>query len=149
MLVRKFSLRKTVGLFTKEQILTLSWFESLILPFVNAKFFQIKLSNQAFETRKKRAFWIVIRQESMILPFVNAKLFRNVIRACAFWKYALKPCMGPGNFSFVLRGLHIQFFEKISGAAFWTFGGYFFHFRGLLFSGATFFYFGGYFSTYY
>ena len=25
---------------------------------------------------------------------VNAKLFRNVIHACAFWKCALKPCMG-------------------------------------------------------
>ena len=46
--------------------------------------------NQAFEmrfeTRKKRAFWIVIRLESLILGHVNAKLFRNVIRACAFKK---------------------------------------------------------------
>ena len=30
--------------------------------------------------------------ESLILGHVNAKLFRNVIRACAFWKCALKPC---------------------------------------------------------
>ena len=41
----------------------------------------------------KNAFWIVIRVESLILGHVNAKLFRNVIRACAFWKCALKPCM--------------------------------------------------------
>ena len=50
------------------------------------------VSNQAFEThfetRKKRAFWIVIRLESLILGHVNAKLFRNVIRACAFLKCA-------------------------------------------------------------
>ena len=38
-------------------------------------------------------FWIVIRVESLILGHVNAKLLRNVIRACAFWKCALKPCM--------------------------------------------------------
>ena len=44
------------------------------------------VSNQAFETRKKRAFWIVICLESLILGHVNAKLFRNVIRACAFKK---------------------------------------------------------------
>ena len=47
---------------------------------------QLALSNQAF--------WIVIRLECLILPFVNAKLFQNVIHACAFWKCALKPCMG-------------------------------------------------------
>ena len=46
----------------------------------------------AFWNAKKRAFWIVIRLESLILGHVNAKLFRNVIRACAFWKCALKPC---------------------------------------------------------
>ena len=47
------NLQITMGLFTKEWItfrkpfrnviLTLSWFESLILPFVNAKLFQIRL----------------------------------------------------------------------------------------------------------
>ena len=47
-----------------------------------------------FKTQQKRAFWIVLRVESLILGHVNAKLFRNVIRACAFWKCALKPCMG-------------------------------------------------------
>ena len=31
----------------------LSWFESLILPFVNAKLFQIRLLKRAFEMRKK------------------------------------------------------------------------------------------------
>ena len=35
----------------------------------------------------------MIRLESLILGHVNAKLFRNVIRACAFWKCALKPCI--------------------------------------------------------
>ena len=61
-----------------------SWLESLILAHVNKK----AVSNQAFgtrfETRKKGAFWIVIRLESLILVHVNAKLFRNVIRACAY-----------------------------------------------------------------
>ena len=49
---------------------------------------QKAVSNQAFgthfETRQKRAFWIVIRLESLILVHVNAKLFQNVIHACAF-----------------------------------------------------------------
>ena len=71
----------------------LSWFESLILPFVNAKLFQIRLLKRILK-HGKRAFWIVIRVESLILGHVNARLFRNVIRACAFWKCALKPCMG-------------------------------------------------------
>ena len=48
----------------------------------------------AFWNAKKGAFWIVIRLESLILGHVNAKLFWNVIRACAFWKCALKPRMG-------------------------------------------------------
>ena len=61
-----------MGLFTKERIvfrkpfriviLTLSWFESLILPFVNAKLFQIRLLK-----REKKVFWIVIHLESLIL----------------------------------------------------------------------------------
>ena len=68
----------------------LSWFESLILALVNAKLFQIRL----LKREKRRAFWIVIRVESLILGHLNAKLFRNVIRACAFWKCTLKPCMG-------------------------------------------------------
>ena len=57
-----------------------------------------------FETRKKRAFWIVIRLESLILGHVNAKLFRNVIHACAFKKMcaeAMHKCMG----SISARGL--------------------------------------------
>ena len=53
----------------------LSWFESLILAFVNAKLFQIRLLK-----REKGVFWIVIRIESLILGHVNAKLFQNVIR---------------------------------------------------------------------
>ena len=55
------------------------------------------ISNQAFETRfwhaKKGFFWIVIRLESLILGHVNTKLFRNMIRACAFKKCRLKPCI--------------------------------------------------------
>ena len=47
-----------------------------------------------FWNAKKRVFWIVIRVESLILGHVNAKVFRNMIRACAFWKCTLKPCMG-------------------------------------------------------
>ena len=70
----------------------LSWFESLILALVNAKLFQIRPLKRILK-REKRAFWIVIRVESPILGYVNAKLFWNVIRACAFWKCALKPCI--------------------------------------------------------
>ena len=68
----------TMGLFKKERImfqklfrigiLTLSWFESLILPFVNAN-----LSNEAFEMQKKGVFWIVIRPESLILRTCECK----------------------------------------------------------------------------
>ena len=36
----------------------------------------------------------MIHVESLILGDVNAKLFRNVIRACTFWKCALKAYMG-------------------------------------------------------
>ena len=70
-----------LGLFAKEQItfrkpflimiLTLSWFEILILHFLNAKLFQIGLLKC-----KNRAFWIVIRLESLILKTWNAKLCR-------------------------------------------------------------------------
>ena len=70
----------------------LSWFERLILAHVNAKLFQIRLLKRILKC-EKRAFWIGIRLESLILGHVNAKLFRNVIRACAFWKCALKPCI--------------------------------------------------------
>ena len=69
----------------------LSWFESLILAHVNAKLFQIRLLKRVLK-REKMGVWIVIRLESLILGHVNAKLFRNVIRACAFRKCALKPC---------------------------------------------------------
>ena len=66
------------------------------------------LSNQAFEmrfeTHKKSVFWIMIRVESLILGHVNAKLFRNAIRACAFWKCALKPCWSHAWVN--QRGLH-------------------------------------------
>ena len=68
------------GLFTKERITfrnqfwnvirTLSWFESLILPFVNAKLFQIRLLKHA----KKRAVWIVICAESPILRTCERKV---------------------------------------------------------------------------
>ena len=50
-------------------IRTLSWFESLILPFVNAKLFQIRLLKRG----KKGAFWIVIRVESLILRTCERK----------------------------------------------------------------------------
>ena len=46
---------------------TLFWFESLILPFVNAKLFQIRLLKHVLKREKKEAFWIVIRVESLIL----------------------------------------------------------------------------------
>ena len=61
--LKKHHRGEILGLFTKEWITfrkpfrnvirTLSWFESLILPFVNAKLFQIRLLKHAFETRKK------------------------------------------------------------------------------------------------
>ena len=89
----------TLGLIIKERItfrkpfrnviLTLSWF----YPLWTQSSFKSSFWN-AFWNAKKEAFWIVIRVESLIWGHVNAKLFRNVIRACAFWKCALKPCMG-------------------------------------------------------
>ena len=55
------------------------------------------LSNQAFETRFETPKKGVLDRDPLRKPdsigHVNAKLFRNVIRACAFWKCALKPCM--------------------------------------------------------
>ena len=79
----------TMGLFTKERVTfqklfwitiqTLSWFESLILPFVNAKLFQIRL----LKRRKKRRFGLWSALKAWFWGLVNAKLFRNVIRACA------------------------------------------------------------------
>ena len=52
------------------------------------------LSNQAFETRKRGVLDRDPRRKPNSEDKVNAKLFRYVIRACAFWKCALKPCMG-------------------------------------------------------
>ena len=73
-----------MGLFTKNRItfqkpfriiiLTLSWFENLIWPFVNSKLFQIRLFK-----REKRALWIVIHQKAWFWGLVNAKLFWNMI----------------------------------------------------------------------
>ena len=60
-----------------------AWFKSM---WTQSRF------KSGFWNATKRVFWIVIRLEKLILGHVNAKLFRNVSRACAFWKYALKPC---------------------------------------------------------
>ena len=51
------------------------------------------LSNQAFETRKWGRFGLWSAWRAWFWGHVNAKLFRNVIRgirACAFWRCALK-----------------------------------------------------------
>ena len=88
-----------MGLFTKEWItfpkpfgiviLTLCLFESLILPFVNAKLFQIRLLK-----RKKGAFWIMIHLESLILRTWERKALSECDSCVHIWKCALKPCMG-------------------------------------------------------
>ena len=72
-----------------ERDLALSWFESLILPFKNAKFFQIKLLK-----REKRAFWIVIRVESLILRTCECKALSEsdscvcILEIYARWNHA-------------------------------------------------------------
>ena len=55
------------------------------------------VSNQAFETHFETRKKNVLDRDPPRKPdsrHVNAKLFRNMICACAFWKCALKPCMG-------------------------------------------------------
>ena len=89
----------SMGLFTRERITFRKTFRNVIRPFPDLKawFYPLWTQNSfksGFWNTKKGAFWIVIRVESLILGHVNAKLFLNVIRACAFWKCALKPCMG-------------------------------------------------------
>ena len=91
-----FSIR-FMGLFTKERItfrkpfrvviLTLSWFESLILTFVNAKFFHIRL----WKARKKKAFWIMIRLESLILRTCERKALTDRDSCVCTRKYARNP----------------------------------------------------------
>ena len=63
-----------------------AWF----LPFVNAKLFQIRL----LKCKEKGVLDRDRPRKPDSEDLLNAKLFRNVIRACAFWKCALKPCMG-------------------------------------------------------
>ena len=60
----------------------LSLFESLILPFVNTKLFQIRLLKCVLK-REKRG---VLDRDPRRKPDSRTKLFRNMIRACAFWK---------------------------------------------------------------
>ena len=70
-----------------ERDLALSWFESLILAHVNTKLFQIRLL--------KRGKKGVLDRDSRRKPdsrICERKALWNEIRACTFWKCALKPC---------------------------------------------------------
>ena len=92
--------RALVGLFTKERITfpkTVSERDSFPFLIWKPDFTLCErkaLSNQAFETRKRGVLGRDPRRKPNSEDMWTQSSFGIVIRACAFWKCALKPCMG-------------------------------------------------------
>ena len=75
------------------------------------------LSNQAFEMQKKGYFGSWSTWKAWFWGLVNAKLFRNVICACAFWKFVLKPCMGQ---SVNQRSIGTEYYLAVRRSSLWS-----------------------------